>query len=319
MGQAAELHALGGFLVQVRGFFRVVGIDGDDHAAAGHQRSVVRNRIVGFDFVSPPIGKSGCTDASRGQFIGDFVAFQNMLKRADLKTELLCNAQEHEDFIFAVAVRVNVALAFQHLDERLEAQVAARRDEILLAGSGTLVVVIPVFFVVTRFAERAANGLFHPHARGGISPGLTRDAKVRTFGVFAKGELDAGHRAFKRKLCRGLAPAQLDDQRLTADGIGRAVKNIRGGDSARQITVNVDILGIEDFRHVHNRRDGNAAFINAFRGDVRVAIDNPGNDELSRGIDHLSVFRRLNALADFGDFAILNKDGAVFDRPMGNG
>jgi len=62
-----------------------------------------------------------------------------------LKTELLCNAQEHEDFILAVAVRVNVALAIQHFDERLEAQITARRDEILLAGSGTLVVVIPVF------------------------------------------------------------------------------------------------------------------------------------------------------------------------------
>jgi len=57
MGQAAELHALGGFLVQVRGFFRVVGIDGDDNAAAGHQCRVVRNRIVCFDLVSPPIGK----------------------------------------------------------------------------------------------------------------------------------------------------------------------------------------------------------------------------------------------------------------------
>src|SRR5258708_35475963 len=61
--QAAELHALGGFLIQVRGFFGAVGIDGDDHAAAGHERGVVGNGGIGFDFGGPPIGKRGSADS----------------------------------------------------------------------------------------------------------------------------------------------------------------------------------------------------------------------------------------------------------------
>ena len=102
--EAAKLHALGGFLIQVRGFFGVVGIDGDDHAAAGHQRRVVRNRIIGFHFVGPPIGKSGSANSGGSQFIGDFIPFKNVLKGADFEAELFRNAEEHQDFILPVAV-----------------------------------------------------------------------------------------------------------------------------------------------------------------------------------------------------------------------
>src|SRR5258708_37461160 len=41
--QAAKLHALCGFLIQVRGFLGAVGIDGDDHAAAGSWSRVRRD------------------------------------------------------------------------------------------------------------------------------------------------------------------------------------------------------------------------------------------------------------------------------------
>ncbi len=39
-----------------------------------------------------------------------------------------------------------------------------------------------------------------------------------------------------------------------------------------------------------------------------MAIDNAGHDELPRGVDHLGVFRGVDGCADFGNFAILNKD-----------
>src|SRR2546430_14495580 len=52
---------------------------------------------------------------------------------------------------------------------------------------------------------------------------------------------------------------------------------------------------------------------------MRMAVDNAGHDDLSRGVDHLSVFWSAHGLADFSDFAVLNKDGAVFDRSVRDG
>src|SRR6202007_2485972 len=175
-----------------------------------------------------------------GQFIGDFVAFENVLKGTDFKAKLFRNAQEHQDFILAVAVRMNVALAFQYLDERFEAQIAAWRDETFFSGSGALVVILPSFLVVAGFAKRSANRFFHAHARRGITLGLTGNTEVRTLGIFAECELDAGKRAFERKFRGRLAPAKLDDQGLPADGIGGTVKNVRRGDTAREIPIDVD-------------------------------------------------------------------------------
>ena len=127
--EAAELHGLRGFLIEVRGFFGVVGIDGNDHAAARHERGVVGDRVVGFYFVGPPIGERGSADACGGDFVGDFVAFEDVLERAHLEAEFLRHAKQHQDFVFAVAMRVNVALAFENFDERIETQIAARRDQ----------------------------------------------------------------------------------------------------------------------------------------------------------------------------------------------
>src|SRR6266704_7161213 len=50
-----------------------------------------------------------------------------------------------------------------------------------------------------------------------------------------------------------------------------------------------------------------------------MAVNDAGHDELPGGVNHLSVFRRLDGLADFRNLAILNQDGTVFDGAMGNG
>src|SRR5260370_30039489 len=50
-----------------------------------------------------------------------------------------------------------------------------------------------------------------------------------------------------------------------------------------------------------------------------MAIDNAGDDKLSRGVDNLSVFGGIDSLADFGDFAILNKDRTVLDGAVRDG
>src|SRR5882757_5789024 len=50
-----------------------------------------------------------------------------------------------------------------------------------------------------------------------------------------------------------------------------------------------------------------------------MAINDAGDDELPCGVNHLGIFRRLDGLADFRNFAILNKDRAVLDSSMRNG
>src|SRR5277367_285439 len=51
---------------------------------------------------------------------------------------------------------------------------------------------------------------------------------------------------------------------------------------------------------------------------MRVAIDDAGHDVLPGRIDDLCIFRCFDRGAYFRDFAILNKDGAVFDDSVGN-
>src|SRR6266568_4553966 len=50
-----------------------------------------------------------------------------------------------------------------------------------------------------------------------------------------------------------------------------------------------------------------------------MAVNDAGHDELPRGGNHMSVFRRLDGLAAFRDLAILRQDGTVFDGAVGNG
>src|SRR5215475_12284488 len=105
-------------MIEVRGFFSIVGIDRNEYAAAGHERGVVRNSVVGVNFVSPPVGERGSSGARGGDFVGDLVALQDMLESSNLESEFLGHTEKHDNFVFAIAVRVNVAFAFEDFDER---------------------------------------------------------------------------------------------------------------------------------------------------------------------------------------------------------
>src|SRR5579863_6084324 len=318
MRKAAKLDALGGFLIEVGGFFGVVGVNGNENAAPGHERGIVGNGVVGFDFVGPPIGKGGSAGARGGDFVGNFVTFQDVLEGADFEAEFLSHAQQHQDFVFAVAMRMYVALTFENFDKRLEAQIAARGHQVLAAGCYALVVGVPGRFVVARFGESAANGFFHAHAGGGIAHG-SANTEIGALGIFAERKLDAGQRAIEGKLGCGLSPAQFDHHGLPADSVRAAVQDIRSGDAAGEIAIDRNVVGIQNVSDVDDRRNGNAAFIDAaIHGDVRMAINNPWDDKLPGGIDHLRIFRSFDAGADFHNFAVLDQDRAVFDGAVGN-
>src|SRR6267142_1511943 len=283
MRKAAVLDALRRFLIQVRGFFGVIGVDGDDHAALRHQGRVVRNRVVSFDFVGPPIGKRGCSDTGCGDFVGDFVAFEN-------------------------------------LNEWIEPQIAAWRDQILLSRSNLLVVAVPRVLVIARFGERSANCFFNSHSGGGIATLAPGNGKIGTLGIFTQGELDARERAFERKLRSGLSPAQLNHDGLAADGIGAAVKNVRGGNAAGEVAIDRNVIGIENFRYIRDGRNGDAAFVDAaIHGDVRVAINDAGRDEHSGAVNDLRAAGSFDVWAHFGNLAVLDQHRTVLDGALRHG
>src|SRR5258708_153287 len=129
----------------------------------------------------------------------------------------------------------DVALPLQDFHQRIQFQVAARGKSIFLSASNALVVIVPGFLVVARFGEGAAYSLFNTHARRGITIRRAGSAEIRTLRIFTEGKLDAGQRAFKRQLRRGLSPAQFDDDGLAADGIGGTVQNVRSRDAAGEV------------------------------------------------------------------------------------
>src|SRR4029077_4515492 len=97
----------------------------------------------------------------------------------------------------------------------------------------------------------------------------------------------------------GLAPAQLDHNGLAADGVGAAVQNIGDGNAAGQIAVNIDIVGVENVRDIHDGGNGDAALVDAaVHGDVRVAVDNAGHDEQAGSVNDSCVFRCFYGGAD---------------------
>ena len=64
----------------------------------------------------------------RGDLFRDLVALEHVLERRDLEADLLREPDEHQDLVGAVAVRVHQPLAFEDLDQRLQLQVAPRRQ-----------------------------------------------------------------------------------------------------------------------------------------------------------------------------------------------
>ena len=128
LGQAAPLHGLGGLGVQPPRELGAVGVDRDEDALAGHHGGVVRDRVLGLDLVGPPVGEGRRAGAVRGDLLRDLVALEHVLERRDLEAHLVGDADQHQDLVRAIAVRVDEPLALEHLDERLELQVAPRRE-----------------------------------------------------------------------------------------------------------------------------------------------------------------------------------------------
>src|SRR5215204_4966993 len=140
----------------------------------------------------------------------DLVTLEHVLEGLDLETKLISKIDQHQDLARDVAVRVNVAFAFEDLDERLELQISSWRNQVLvLVLSGTRAILIPRLFVIARACKCIANHFFNTHARVWIT---TSDARLvgsaRSLYIFAERKLYPRHCSRKKKLTR--RPSILD-------------------------------------------------------------------------------------------------------------
>jgi hypothetical protein len=258
----------------------------------------------------------------RHDLLRDFVAFEHVLQRRDLETELVGDAQEHEDLVGAIGMRVHQPLAFENLDERLELQIPPRRDD-LFARLLAPIVVLPVLLVCLGADERVADDVLDAHARAGIAgrrSSRRAGAAAAALGIFAERELDARHRALEDEVLRtGLAPAQFDHLILAANRVGAAVEHVRDRQAAGEVAVDVDVGRREHVLDPGHRAHRRAPFVDRVGGDVRVAVDDARRDELAGGVDDLGAGGNGDVRADCRHLAVAQDDRSVLNRPLGDG
>src|SRR2546423_229867 len=247
----------------------------------------------------------------------DLVAFQHVLKSSDLETELVCNAYEHQNFIRAIAVRVDVASPFQNFNERFKLQIPARLNQITFAALLRRTKFIPRAFVIACACERLAYSFLYAHARRGVASPLSRNLrKVRALWILAERELNAGQSAGERKLFNRTTVLQFHNERLSTDGVARSMQHIDGRYAACQFAVDVDVRWIKHVSHVHHRSDRERQFVHSINHSVRVAINYAGRDVLSRSINDASVGGRAQVLTDVCYLTVMNQNVRVLNRAV---
>ena len=78
------------------------------------------------------------------------------------------------------------------------------------------------------------------------------------------------------------AVAQLDDGRLAADRVGRAVEDLRGGQATGELPVEGERISVENVLDADLGGHRVAALVDAFRRRVAVGVDQAGGQSPSR-------------------------------------
>src|SRR5207302_1482616 len=92
------------------------------------QICVIGNGVVRLKLIAPAIGKDRNTGSALGDLRGDLICLKAMLQCCDAKTKLVRKLQQVQMFVGTIAVTMDQTLAFEHLDERFEFQIASRLD-----------------------------------------------------------------------------------------------------------------------------------------------------------------------------------------------
>src|SRR5262249_28334669 len=153
--------------------------------------------------------------------------------------------------------------------------------------------------------------------------------EVEALGVLAVGHLQpAQHLALDaHQLDR--AAAQLDVDRLPADDVGGAGHDVGGGDAPSDGHADAGVVGVEGVQRAQRRLHRAAALVAVLVGgdvrpgpdaDVRVGVDQAGDDGLAGDVDHLGPGGdgRVGP-ADGEDLALVDQEDALVDGGAGGG
>ena len=305
--EPAVFHRLRGFGVEPACEIRAIGVDRGHHALALHHGGVMRNGVVDLKLVAPPIGKRRTAHAIFGHHVGDFVALENVLQRADLDLELARHAQERQNFILSIGMAMDQSLAAQDFGDRLQLEIAPNRQALFLFQR---------CIVFLGRAKTVAHDLLDAHARLWVTR-IEFVAPVRLLNVFAEREFHSRHRLRKFQFFRERAPAEFDHLVLAAHRIRGAVEDIRRRHAAGQLAVKSDVGRVDHITDAHLAGHRVAGFVHASanRG-VRMAIDNSWRDVHSLAVDNRRAAGSFQARADRGDLPARHQQIRILQRAL---
>ena len=134
------------------------------------------------------------------------------------------------------------------------------------------------------------------------------------FDVFSESELNSLRGFGELHVFARHTPAKLDDLVLATDRIRRTVQNVGGGDTACQLSINRDVIGIDEVTNADFARDGLRGFVDsAIRRHVRMAVNDPGRNVHSLHVNDLSFLGDFHVLANGHDAPVVDHQGSVFD------
>ena len=61
----------------------------------------------------------------RGDFVGDLVAFENVLERPNADVIAFAKSQQHQDFILSITMTMNDSIAVEDLHDGVEFEIRA--------------------------------------------------------------------------------------------------------------------------------------------------------------------------------------------------
>ena len=166
-----------------------------------------------------------------GDFWGDLVALQHVLERFHFHAEPVGDAEEHQDFICPVAVRVDFDVAGKDVRQGFEPEVPPGFGE-RVGRTLRLLVLIPLLLVTTSFRERT-------NEHGLDAEAAVREPAVGAFHVFAECEFHSPRPVGDEHFLGGPAELHFHDGVLPTDHVGTTVEQAGGRSAAAQGTVDV--------------------------------------------------------------------------------